>query len=88
MRHCPDCARGLVPIQVLPPLAYAAAEAKPSWVDGRMAIAGMIRAAMCPACGRVLFHADLPRGSLPIPAETGGGAERGDLPLPAERGDA
>jgi len=89
MRECPDCAKGLVPIRVLPAgLAWTRPEARPSLWDGRMPTEGEIRAAMCPACGRVLFHADLPRGPLPIPAAEADPPAPSDLPLPADGGDA
>lgn len=62
---CPDCGTRLEAIQIIDrsnepdqELQYAAGDAPRGWILGRFPILGRVRARLCPACGRIVLHAE------------------------------
>jgi predicted RNA-binding Zn-ribbon protein involved in translation (DUF1610 family) len=68
--RCPDCQTAMVVIKLIDAgkttglelphreLQYAAGDAAPSGWTGRFPIAGVVRARMCPECGRITLHGE------------------------------
>ncbi len=72
MKHdCPDCSTELQPVRLLDAthdlpaktggahveLAYASLESKPSFFMRAIPREGVVRAMLCPSCGRMLLYA-------------------------------
>ncbi|MBU0719266.1 MAG: hypothetical protein KJ749_13540 [Planctomycetes bacterium] len=64
-KTCPDCQRAMVGIRMIDKahgprqktLEYAAGDAKPGILFGRVPIMGQIEGFLCDKCGRVLLYA-------------------------------
>jgi hypothetical protein len=73
-RTCPDCRQPLRSIRILDAtaivfgaeqggaahveLSYSAIDAKPGWFTGAVPREGLVRAWLCPDCGRILLYGE------------------------------
>jgi hypothetical protein len=72
LSKCPDCESSLQPIKLIDAtqkmgdqegrqhveLSYAASDAKPSFFSGKISRLGVVRARICPSCGRILLYGE------------------------------